>query len=47
MQRPVYVNNVLDSDISVDGAKRYDHKNEITHQYKTRDEENIWRLIQI
>lgn len=47
MQRPVYINNVLDSDIGVDGTKRYDHKNEITHQCKTRNEENIWRLIQI
>lgn len=45
MQRPVYINNVLDSDIGVDGAKKNDHKNEITPQCKTREEENIWRLI--
>lgn len=47
MQRPVYINKVLDSEIGVDGTKRYDHKNEITQQCKTRNEENTWRLIQI
>lgn len=46
MQRPVYINNVLDSDIDVDGTKRND-KNKITHQCKIGKEENIWRLIQV
>lgn len=47
MQIPVYIKNELDSDIGVDGTKRNNHKNEITHPCKNRNGENISRLIQV
>lgn len=42
-----WISNVLDSDIGVDGTKRNDHRNEVTHQCKIRNEEKIWRLVQV
>lgn len=47
MQRPVYINNVLDSDIDVYVTMRNGHRNEVTHQCKTRNEEKTWRIVQV
>lgn len=36
---------MLDSDIDVDGTKRDDHRNEVAHQCKIKNEEKTWRLV--